>query len=295
MSAVLRLQIKNMSKVNRLGNWLKKATRIVGMDPKTFEQSWVIRISRIQIISSLTLVLFLFLGLFYLLFAYTPLGTILPAGSTDGSRGKIADAYEKMERLDNMVIQQSTYIDNLQNIILGKLDIDSVYSESNLVNQPIEDLDTTISIDQIQLEEDIKSRAFNQDIENRTDIRSDLFLLDPVAGEISQNFNQKMHPGVDVVAPKNTPVLAVYRGNVVHAGFDENDGYTLVINHPNGLTSIYKHCDKLLKESGETVAAGDPIGIVGNTGERTSGPHLHFELWSATGALNPMDYFSFGR
>lgn len=284
-----------MSKVNRRGNWLKKATRIVGMDPKTFEQSWVIRISRIQIISSITLILILFLGVFYLLFAYTPLGTTLPAGSSDGSRGKIAEAYEKMEQLDNMVLQQSSYIENLQQILLGKLDIDSVYAEKNLARQESAEIDTTTSVDQQMLAEDIQSRAQNQISEKGADIRSDLFLLDPVSGEISQNFNLKNHPAVDIVAPKNTPVLAVYRGNVVHAGYDEKDGYTLVINHPNGLTSIYKHCDKLLKESGETVSAGDPIGIVGNTGERSTGPHLHFELWSATGALNPMDYFSFGR
>jgi murein DD-endopeptidase MepM/ murein hydrolase activator NlpD len=284
-----------MPKEKRIGIWLKKATRIVGMDPKTFEQSWVIRISRIQIFSSLILIVLIFLGLFYLLFSFTPLGTILPTGSTDGSRQKIAEAYDKMERLDNIVVQQSTYIENLQNIILGKLDIDSVYSENNLVNQGLEEIDTTITSDQLKLEEDIKSRTLNQAAENRTDIRSDLFLLDPVSGEISQNFNLKTHPGVDIIAPKNTPVLAVYRGNVVHAGYDEKDGYTLVINHPNGLTSIYKHCDKLLKESGEIVSAGDPIGIVGNTGNRSTGPHLHFELWSATGALNPMDYFSFGR
>jgi murein DD-endopeptidase MepM/ murein hydrolase activator NlpD len=284
-----------MLKNKRIGIWLMKATRIVGMNPKTFEQSWVIRISRIQIISSLILIFLIFLGLFYILFSYTQLGSILPDGSADGSRQKITDAYDKMERLDNIVVQQSTYIENLQKIILGKLDIDSVYSENNLVNQGLEEIDTTTSSDQLKLEEDINSRALNQATESRTDIRSDLFLLDPVSGEISQNFNLKNHPAVDIVAPKNTPVLAVYRGNVVHAGYDEQDGYTLVINHPNGLTSIYKHCDKLLKESGESVSAGDPIGIVGNTGERSTGPHLHFELWSATGALNPMDYFSFGR
>ena len=265
------------------------------MDPTTFEQSWVIRLSRIQVISSLTLLVFLFLGIFYLLFAYTPLGTILPIGTSDGSRGKIAEAYDKMEELDNMVEQQTIYIENLQNIILGKLDIDSVYSEANLASQEAVEIDTTISTDQAELEEDIKSRALNQNAENRMDIRSDLFLLDPVSGEISQSFNLKTHPGVDIVAPKNTPILAVYRGNVVHSGYDEKDGYTLIINHPNGLTSIYKHCEKLLKDTGETVSAGDPIGIVGNTGNRSTGPHLHFELWSATGALNPMDYFSFGR
>jgi murein DD-endopeptidase MepM/ murein hydrolase activator NlpD len=285
-----------MTKASGFKNWLQKATRIVGMDPKTFQQSWVIRVSRIQIISSFILIILIFLGLFYVLFSYTPLSSLLPAGSSNSNRTEIAKAYEKMEKLDNMVIQQTTYIENLQNIILGKLDIDSVYSETTkLVVQTMDDMDTSFSIDQLKLEEEVNSRAINQTSANRTDIRSDIFLLDPVSGEISQNFHAKNHPGVDVIAPKNTPILAVYRGNVVHAGYDEKDGYTLVINHPNGLTTIYKHCDKLLKQSGETVSAGDPIGIVGNSGERTSGPHLHFELWSATGPLNPMDYFSFGR
>jgi len=285
-----------MPKENRLGNWLKKATRIVGMDPKTFEQSWVIRISRIQIISSLILLLLLLFGLFYLLFSYSPLGTLLPAGSSDGSRAKIAEAYEKMEQLDNIVLQQTNYIENLQNILLGKLDIDSVYYATNLQREssPAE-IDTSRSIDEQALEEDVLARAQLQSESSNSSYRKDLFLLDPVTGEISQNFKEQTHHGVDIVAPKNTPILAIYKGNVVHAGYDEKDGYTLVINHPNGLTSIYKHCEKLLKDAGENVNAGDPIGIVGNTGERSTGPHLHFELWSSSGVLNPMDYFSFGR
>ena len=83
---------------------------------------------------------------------------------------------------------------------------------------------------------------------------------------------------------------ATLDGTVIFSGFTSADGYVIQIQHGNDLTSIYKHCSSLTKKAGDYVKAGEPIGIVGNTGENSSGPHLHFEIWYNGFSINPQHY-----
>jgi murein DD-endopeptidase MepM/ murein hydrolase activator NlpD len=120
------------------------------------------------------------------------------------------------------------------------------------------------------------------------------FFFPPVNGTVSQSFNpQKDHFGVDVVTTADEPIKACLDGTVVASGWIPGEGNILIIQHSNDLISVYKHCSVLLKTQGDQILTGDPIGIVGNTGENTSGPHLHFELWKQGSALNPQEFISF--
>lgn len=119
-------------------------------------------------------------------------------------------------------------------------------------------------------------------------------LTTPINGSISAKFMlDKGHFGVDVVAPKNTPVKAVMDGYVIAADWTIDTGNTIGIQHRNGYVSYYKHNSSLLKKVGSPVKAGEAIAIIGNTGRLTDGPHLHFELWHEGKALNPSDYINF--
>ncbi|HRG91008.1 MAG TPA: M23 family metallopeptidase, partial [Chitinophagales bacterium] len=69
--------------------------------------------------------------------------------------------------------------------------------------------------------------------------------------------------------------------------------YVITVQHANDLVSIYKHNSKLLKKTGAYIKAGEVIAVVGNTGELSTGPHLHFELWHKGRSLNPKDYIAF--
>ena len=62
--------------------------------------------------------------------------------------------------------------------------------------------------------------------------------------------------------------------------------------HPNNLISVYKHNSKVFVEAGQSVRTGDVISIIGNTGELTTGPHLHFELWLNGKSINPSEFIS---
>ena len=116
----------------------------------------------------------------------------------------------------------------------------------------------------------------------------------PVDGMITQKFDEKRrHYGIDVVAKANAKVSSVLDGVVVFTDWTIKTGYVIQVQHSNDLLSIYKHNSLLLKKQGEHVRAGEVLGVFGNTGEESSGPHLHFELWRAGNPLNPEDFIKF--
>ena len=118
--------------------------------------------------------------------------------------------------------------------------------------------------------------------------------MSPVNGSISRSINlNDKHYGVDIATLKDEPIKATLEGQVVFAGWSSQQGNVIIIQHQNNLLSAYKHCSVILKTEGEYVEAGDPIGIVGNSGEFTDGPHLHFEVWQNGLPLNPQEFISF--
>ena len=111
---------------------------------------------------------------------------------------------------------------------------------------------------------------------------------------ITNKFDLKTeHFAVDVVGRQNSRISSVLDGTVIFSGWTMDTGYSIYIQHENNLVSVYKHNAELLKDIGEKVKAGDAIAIMGNTGELTTGPHLHFELWHNGTALNPETYIDF--
>ncbi|MEP4949171.1 MAG: M23 family metallopeptidase, partial [Flavobacteriaceae bacterium] len=97
----------------------------------------------------------------------------------------------------------------------------------------------------------------------------------------------------DVAAPKGTPVKSISNGTVLFSEWTSETGYVIIIKHLNNLTSVYKHNGSLSKAQGELVRAGEVIASIGDTGELTTGPHLHFELWDKGKPVNPLNYIDF--
>ncbi len=122
----------------------------------------------------------------------------------------------------------------------------------------------------------------------------DIYLFQPISGIISDRFNPKNnHYGTDVVAKKDEPVKCVADGTVIIADWTQNDGYVIGVQHRSNLISVYKHNSELLKNVGSFVSSGEIISIIGNTGELTTGPHLHFELWHNGMPVDPEEFVAF--
>ena len=121
-----------------------------------------------------------------------------------------------------------------------------------------------------------------------------IVLFPPLSGAISQTYDAELrHYGVDVTAPTDTPIKAVANGTVIFSEWTAETGYVIILEHKDGLLSVYKHNGSLNKGQGDIIRSGEVIASVGNTGELTTGPHLHFELWSNGNAVNPLDYIDF--
>ena len=128
----------------------------------------------------------------------------------------------------------------------------------------------------------------------RNTVGNSELLFAPVSGTMSQDYDPDIkHYAVDIVAPRDTPVKAVANGTVVFAEWTAETGYVIILEHEEGLLSVYKHNGSLHKQQGDVVRVGEVIASVGNTGEFTTGDHLHFELWHNGTPVNPLDYIDF--
>jgi murein DD-endopeptidase MepM/ murein hydrolase activator NlpD len=116
----------------------------------------------------------------------------------------------------------------------------------------------------------------------------------PVKGLVTNEYNPKEnHFGLDIVAHPNEVVKVTLDGTVILSSWTMETGNVIQVQHQGNIISVYKHCASLLKKVGDKVQTGDAIAIVGNSGELTTGPHLHFELWRNGKSMNPKDYIVF--
>jgi murein DD-endopeptidase MepM/ murein hydrolase activator NlpD len=123
---------------------------------------------------------------------------------------------------------------------------------------------------------------------------SNYFFFTPVQGIISNGYNPTgRHYGIDIVSKKNEAIKSILDGTVIFSAWTLQTGYVIAIQHQSDIISIYKHNSVLLKREGDFVKAGDPIAIIGETGELSTGPHLHFELWYNGKPVNPREYITF--
>lgn len=120
----------------------------------------------------------------------------------------------------------------------------------------------------------------------------------PVRGPISSPFGMRWHPilnkykghnGLDIAAPTGRNILSAESGSVIHSGWIEGYGYAVIIDHGDGVATLYAHASRLLVSQGQTVDRGMPVALVGSTGWST-GPHLHFEVRVKGVPQNPIEW-----
>lgn len=195
------------------------------------------------------------------------------------------------------VDKKDQFIDNLTMIIRGD---DTVSFENTVSEQQLNTLNKDIDLDNLppidsQFRKEFEEGDILLDLEtySSSDLQ-ELFLFSPISGIVLSPYNAKTeHYGVDVVSKKNEPVKCVADGTVILSDWTQEAGYVISVQHKGNLISVYKHNSALLKKVGNFVKAGDLIAIIGNTGELTSGPHLHFELWYNGNPVNPEEFVSF--
>lgn len=232
----------------------------------------------------------------YTLIAYTPIKTFIP-GYPDAraKRAAIQNAIT-IDSLESVIFRWELYSENLKRVLEGKevIKIDSLIKAQHQAEKEIPDMDK-IGIQDSLLREHVKEEEkFGISARGRRNLPIEgMHFFTPLKGVISQGYDPAIHPYIDLTAPEGSVVKATLDGSVIFAGWSDESGYTIQIQHDGDIVSTYKHNEKLLKKTGEKVTAGSPIALVGNTGSLSTGAHLHFELWYKGETVDPTKYINF--
>ncbi len=279
---------------------LRNKFRLVVMNVDSFEERFSMVLSPLNIFTWGGLMLIALILLVVVLIAFTPLREWIPGYLDENTRKKATYAALQADSLANELRKNERYLNNVQ-LILGGHNPDSVMQPNTEAPSTTINYDTisgSISAEDKKLREQMETAleydlVFGEGAPNESSIRSFTF-FSPIQGVVTSKFNRKeKHFGIDVAAPKDEPIKATLDGTVIMATWTYDTGHIIQIQHANNLVSVYKHNSVLLHQAGDNIKAGDPIAIIGETGELSSGPHLHFELWFNGRAIDPENYIVF--
>ena len=292
----------------RLMDKLRDKYRLVIMNDDTFEEVTSIKLTPLAVYIGVSSLIVGTAILVTMLIIWTPLKRYIPGYGDFTRDSEIASLAGKVAGLENEIEAHRLYNENFRKMLTGDM-ADLTEEAVKKKGQPENTADTlsTEEIDRIPEDEELRSAVatgtFTRDSSTMaapmTSLGQDiplekLFFMPPVSGEITAKFDlAKNHLGLDVAAPKNTAVKAAANGTVISAGYTVETGYSIAVQHPNNVVTIYKHNSVLLRRAGDFVKTGEAIAIIGNSGENTSGPHLHFELWHKGRSVDPTLYINF--
>lgn len=287
-----------MSQRKTLSNWLTTRYLFVVREEENFAE----RLSVNMTLSKL----FLFLGGVIALLSmlcFLVITTILsrwadPRHQMLQTKRTMRSLNYQIDSLNKLNEANELYLTSLKKVINGDIEIPN---QSGTGDKPKESMAANVNLDSISPVDSMFRKEFEEsDYEallrknNAREALQQLFFFTPIKGIISDGFNpKKEHYGVDVVSQKDEPVKAVADGTVIMASWTQDAGYVIALQHRSQVISLYKHNSVLLKRVGDMVRAGDALAIVGNSGEYTNGPHLHFELWYEGNPVDPEDFVHF--
>jgi len=267
--------------------------RFVIMKDSSFEEKLSVKLTRINVIAFVGTLVFLCFFSTMLLIAYTPLSEYVPGKSSIEVQKSLIALNIKSDSLEAILVNRSIYLENINKIINGEeLVTPENYAEITNTQIPISfEKSKEDSLFRVKVEAEDKSSIYKKDNPSNN---TTLMFFTPLTGLISDGYNNKTkHFGIDLVAKEKSRISSVLEGTVIISHWAYETGYVIGVQHKNDYLSFYKHNSVLLKSVGDYVNAGDHIAIIGNSGELSSGPHLHFELWHKGIPVNPENYISF--
>lgn len=273
---------------------LKNQYRLIIYNDTTFQSVWSMKLSRLKVFTATSLMSAIIVVLVILLIATTGLREYIPGYPKAEYRQMLIHSALKVDSLEMELAKRDRFFKGIQTIMSGDVPEDDHIVEAESPSTEVEFQQYNHdSVFQDELLAEQLSLSLRPDNGNKTDLSRMHFFV-PVKGVITEHFNSSSdHFGIDLVSEANARISSVLSGTVIFSGWTLKTGYSIYIQHDGDLVSVYKHNSELLKKEGDRVSAGEAIAIIGNTGELSTGPHLHFELWHDGTALNPEQYIDF--
>ena len=272
---------------------LKEKHKLSFTNDTTYHEKWSFSLSSLNLIVLIILYSMIIIMLLLLLIRFTPLKTLFV------DNANLYELNQKLEKnsvlidsLESNIVANDTYLEDLKKVLQGEEMVDISEDSTHFLSENYKPDFSKNSADSV-LRYKIEHESNGSNVSLTKDSEYGFF-MSPVHGIISKSFNSnEKHFGVDVVTQKDEPIKATLEGVVLFSNWTSTEGNVIIIQHHNSIVSTYKHCSVLLKNIGDKVDVGDPIGIVGNSGKFTDGPHLHFEIWQNGTPLNPQEFISF--
>jgi murein DD-endopeptidase MepM/ murein hydrolase activator NlpD len=277
---------------------LRHKYRLVVMNDETFEERYSFKLSRLNLFTfaGLTVIGLIIITTFVI--AFTPMREYIPGYAGDlKTRRNLVALVSVIDSLEENARQKDMLIENIKNVIDGR--VGNAGDTLSRGRKPdLNAVKLTATAEEARFRNEVEEQdQYNLSETARSDNFSEIssyHFFTPMKGKVTTTFNPaERHFGIDVVAPKNEAVKSTLDGTVVFAGWTSETGHVIQIQHSNNLLSVYKHNSVLLKKEGEKVNAGDPIAITGNSGELSTSPHLHFELWFEGKPIDPQAHMVF--
>ncbi|MEQ8469981.1 MAG: M23 family metallopeptidase [Marinoscillum sp.] len=289
-----------MTPKKTISNWITNRYLLIIRNEENFAEKKTISFNYARVILIFTAAFLVTLTLSVYLVTIVLEQWLDPRFAMMQSNRQLVDLTMKIDSLEYEIEVKDQYMANIRRIIGGDVEMmDNMGEEreqSGLSNPELGFRETIHPIDsQFRAEfEQQDVGVLTYQTSSRSDEFKEIFLFTPMEGIVTDGFNPKKdHYGVDIVAKENEPVKSVADGMVIFSSWTLDSGYVLGIQHRGNLISVYKHNSELLKNVGNFVSGGEIIAIIGNTGELTSGTHLHFELWHNGNSVNPQEYVAF--
>ncbi len=283
-----------MEEKKKLYDKLKNQYRLIIYNDTTFQSVWTMKLSRLKVFTVTSLVSALIVVLVILLIATTGLREYIPGYPKAEYRQMLVHSALKVDSLEQELAKRDRFFRGIKAIMDGEVPEDDLSYEED--SQKTEVTFHQFNHDSV-FQEELMAEQLSLSLQNNkgnADGINQMHFFVPVKGVVTEHYNSTSeHFGIDIVSEPNARISAILGGTVVFSGWTLETGYVIYLQHDDNLISVYKHNAELLKNTGEKVQAGEAIAIIGNTGEYSSGPHLHFELWHNGSAINPEQYIDF--
>lgn len=279
----------------RLWDRLKYKYKLSVINETSYEEVFNFRLSQLHVLTALSVLAVILVVLTILLIAFTDLREFIPGYPDGNMRQMIAQNALRVDSLENELLKRDRFFKSIRLVLNGGDTTSLERSREDTARYRNDTIRFQISEQENEFRAAIEERErFNLSLGMKEQNHDYYHFFPPVEGIVTQSFDEKKrHYGTDIVAKANTKVAAVLDGVVIFTDWTVKTGYVIQVQHTNDLISVYKHNSILLKKQGDYVRAGEVLGVVGNTGEESSGPHLHFELWRAGNPLNPENFIKF--
>ena len=281
--------------IQRILNKLKNQYRLTIFNDSTFQSVFSIKLTRLKVFAAVAIASSVIVVLVTFLIAATPLREYIPGYPDAEQRQMMVNNALKIDSLEVELSKRDAFFESIKAVVSGNVPVDTI-SGNDSARQLLNVKFNNYNHDSI-FEDELLAEQTNVSIRGNNTNRKELSQMHffvPLKGIVTNQFNSaSQHFGVDLVSEPNARICSVLDGSVIFSGWTLETGYVIYIQHDADLISVYKHNAELLKTTGDRVKAGEPVAIIGNSGEFTSGPHLHLELWHRGNPVDPQQYIDF--